>query len=198
MAVRASGPAHRSHAARSGPPGALLAGAGAPSEASPHVRPTRTGTLRSPLLETFSPAPRMAVGPCLPPSCLSALPGWHLRLCLSAPAPSESVAPACKRGTMVSRREGQQGGQGAHRVVRGEASQPRGEGGITWGLLCLCDPGRTWAFTLTELGSHSRIRSTGWGGNDLPCAVKDCCFPILRNLIYSSCPFLPTMSPLPP
>lgn len=105
-----------------GPSGALLAGAGGPSAATPHVRPTRTWTLRSPLLETFSPAPRMAVRPRLPPTCLSTLPGCHLQLCLSAPTPSESMAPACKRGTMLSRQEGQQGDQCAHRVVRGEMS----------------------------------------------------------------------------
>lgn len=194
--LRASGPGHRSHAARPGPPsGALLAGAGGPSAASPHVRPTRTGTLRSPLLETFSPAPRMAVGPCLPPSCLSALPGCHLQLRLSAPTPSESVAPACKRGTMLSRREGQQGGQGAHRVVRGEASQPRGQGGITWGLLCLRDPSRS--FTWKDLGFYSDWTGEPQQdlehgrGHDLPCAVKDCCLPILRSLIYSSWPISP-------
>ena len=54
---------------------------------------------------------------------------------------------------MLSRREGQQGGQGAHRVVRGEASQPRGQGGITWGLLCLRDPSRS--FTWKDLGFYS-------------------------------------------
>ena len=57
--------------------------------------------------------------------------------------------------------------------------------------------GRTWAFTLTGLGSHIRIWSTG---GDMICLVqsKTVAYPFSGASSIQAGPFLPTMSPLPP
>lgn len=100
-----SGPAHLSHAAWSRPsfwssPGWCWGS----FAASPHVRPTRTGTLRSP---GWRPSPRLRewlLGPCCPPACPPSQAATFSYA--SRPQLLQSMAPACKRGTMLSRQAG--------------------------------------------------------------------------------------------